>query len=391
MKTKISRKSFLQFLLSTLIMYTILFPADKLNIKEILLVITLFFGYFGKRIQASSKIIAFGFAFPLITIIYALLRGVDFSGALSFGYAWLFLLLIPLIKEYEFNLKKIFIIATYIVALIIDFIMIMDLLNLMSIGQNFMAKFFMNMNEIQGLGKGELSTFGYSIFYKPCPLIIITYAYLIFNKKIVKSIPLLIALFACGTRANFLIAIAITVLIPIFCFKKENKKFFIILTIILLSFYFIPIVYNKMSDLNAIKQSNSEAIKLADSKIVINSLKDNTLDLFLGTGVGSAFLSVRGHYMQTFELSFIDYLRQVGIVGLMLFFIFIGLIVKKLLKNKEIWLLIALLGFIAVAFTNPLLVTSTSFMVYLLAICYNDKEFGGFKDERGITFIHNME
>ena len=38
---------------------------------------------------------------------------------------------------------------------------------------------------------------------------------------------------------------------------------------------------------------------------------------------------------------------------------------KWLFKNQR-WMLICFLGYLAIAFTNPLLVTSTSFMAYVL-------------------------
>ena len=120
MTLKISRSSIIKFLLSVLLIYTILFPADKLNIKELLLMITLFFGYFDKKLHVSSKILFFGLVFPAVTIAYSLIRGVNLYDAISFGYVWLFLLLIPIIQDNNYNIKKAFIFSTYILALIID-------------------------------------------------------------------------------------------------------------------------------------------------------------------------------------------------------------------------------------------------------------------------------
>lgn len=94
-------------------------------------------------------------------------------------------------------------------------------------------------------------------------------------------------------------------------------------------------------------------------------MQSNILNILFGTGVGSSFRSFRGYEMTTFELSYVDYFRQVGVVGMLLFLNFIIKPVRDLFKHDR-WLLIGYLGYLAVAFTNPLLVTSTSFMMYLI-------------------------
>ena len=372
-RVKFDKQLIVKILLTVLISYTIIFPADRLNIKEILLAITLVMGYFGKRIHIDRKIVVFGVLFPLATIVYSLIRGNDLGNALSFGYVWAFILLIPIIRDYNYNIKNAFLVSTYVVAIIIDIIMLADLFGIVPIRENGIASFFISINEIQGLGKGIVSTIGYSIFYKSCPLIILSYAYYVYNKKVLKSLPLFLALFACGTRANFIVAIILTMVIPAIYWKSSRKSKAIFILVMLLAIALLPIAYNKLTELNSIKSINSDAVKIEDSRIIINDIKSSPLDLLLGTGVGSCFMSSRGHEMMTYEISAIDYLRQTGIVGITVLIIFIGFIVKSLKKRKQYWILVSIIGYVAVAFTNPLLVTSTSFMAYLFAICYNEE------------------
>lgn len=375
MNKTIDKKMFIKFLLLVLLVYTILFPADKINIKEILLVIVLFFGYFGRKIKMSSFIIFFGIIYPLLTIIYSIFRGVELSQALSYGYVWLFLLLVPIIQYSKCNYLKIFLFSTYIIALVIDIIMIMDLFNIIALYDNPLSVFFQNMNELQGLGKGILATFGYSIFYKSCPLILVSYSFYIYKKKFIKAFPLLVALFACGTRANFLIALLISTIIPLICFENKKNKMVLIVLIVISLLNFVPSISNMMSTLNSLKYDRSEAIKISDTNISLEIVNDNSCNFLFGTGVGSSFYSSRGQMMQTYEFSFIDYLRQTGVIGISVLIIFLGLLIKKIINKKELWLLIALLCYLGVAFTNPLLVTSTSFMVYLFVICYNEVDY----------------
>ena len=393
-RVKLDKQMIVKILLTVLISYTIIFPADRLNIKEVLLAVTVVMGYFGRKIHIDRKIVMFGVLFPILTISYSLIRGNDFGSAISFGYVWTFILLIPIIKEYNYNIKNVFLVSTYVVAMIINVIMLADLFGIVPIKENGIASFFISINELQGLGKGIVSTIGYSIFYKSCPLIIISYAYYVYNKKVVKSLPLLLALFACGTRANFIVAIILTMVIPAIYWKSSRKTRVIFALVIVLTIALLPIAYNKLTELNSIKYKNSDTIKIEDSKIIINDLKSSPLNLLLGTGVGSSFMSSRGHEMTTYEVSAIDYLRQTGIVGITVLIIFIGIIVKSLKKRKQYWMLVSIIGYVAVAFTNPLLVTSTSFMAYLFVICYNEKlkerTEGIIEDDQRNTSIHNL-
>lgn len=357
----------LQILVSALVIYCILFPADKLNIKEIIIVITLLFYLLGNKdnLKISKFILGYGIVFPIILTLYSVIRGTSLSSTLSYGYVWIYLLLLPAIKKYKIDIKKSFFSATYIVSLIIDFIMIADVLGLFTIYSNPVSIFFMNMNELQGLGKGMLATFGYSIYYKSCPLILVTYGYMIYKKKYLLSLPLLLSMFACGTRANFLMSVFITAAVPILCTDKKSKKMIFVPIIFGVGIFLLPEIYDKMIALNALKYDRSESIKFSDMQIIFELLSNNVLNLLFGLGVGSSFYSGRGFYMTTFELSYIDYLRQVGFVGMYFFIVFILRPVKTLYINRR-WLLIGYISYLAVAFTNPLLVTSTSFMLYLL-------------------------
>lgn len=356
-----------QILVSILIVYCIIFPADKLNIKEVILLLTLAWGYLSdkKCFKISKYIFEYAIVFPGILVVYAILRGVNIGSILSYAYVWVYLLLLPIILKKQINIMNPFLGATYFVALVIDFIMLTDVVGLFSLSKNPVAIFFNSMNELQGIGKGSLATFGYSIFYKSCPLILITYGYFISRKKYLFAAPLLLSMLACGTRANFLMALFITALIPTLCTEKISNKVLIILLLVGAGLYLLPRIYDQIVTLNALKYDRSDLIKTSDVKIIINNMKNSISNFILGTGVGSSFMSSRGKLMTTFEMSYVDYFRQVGLCG---FIIFAHFLIKPLrvLFEKERWLFICYVAYLAVAFTNPLLVTSTSFMLYLL-------------------------
>ena len=148
-------------------------------------------------------------------------------------------------------------------------------------------------------------------------------------------------------------------------FRYINNRTIFVPIIFGIGIYLLPEIYDKLVALNALKYGRSESVKFSDMQIIFELLSNNVLNSLFGLGVGSSFYSVRGSYMTTFELSYIDYLRQVGLVGISFFTVFILRPVKKLFSNRR-WLLIGYISYLAVAFTNPLLVTSTSFMLYLL-------------------------
>ena len=158
------------FFVGLTIVYCVLFPADKLNIKEIILAFTLLINLpciidYVKRDSGKTRLVFYGMLFPIVLTIYALIQGVSLGATLSYGYVWIFLFLIPPIVYFNIDIKKPFIAATILVAIMVDFIYITDLIGVVSIFSNPLVRFFDSMNELQ-YGKGILATFGYSIFYK---------------------------------------------------------------------------------------------------------------------------------------------------------------------------------------------------------------------------------
>ncbi len=368
-KKKNIKQTLMQVLVFLLIIYCIFFPADSFNLKEILLLLTLICLYICcSKVRLNGYIVFFGFIFPAICIVYSVIRGTSVGSAVSFGYVWVFLLLIPAVIYSGIDVKTPFFFATYCVALIIDFIMLADLTGLISIFSNPIAVYLKGIEELQGLGKGEVATFGYSIFYKSCPLILVTYSIFLYKNKYLLCIPLALSMVACGTRANLFMMLAITVAIPVFCRKKSQKRTVIICLLIVAAIILMPKLISKMSALNEIKADRSDNIKINDMLISLDISTASFLNFVFGTGVGSAFTSSRGMQLSTFELAYVDYFRQVGLIGLILFAVFLMKPIKILAKTNRP-LLVGYIAYLAVSFTNPLLVTSTSFMLYLLVYC----------------------
>lgn len=355
--------------------YCIAFPADVLNIKEILFTIpvALYFLFVSESVIVPRYIFAYGIIYPILTIVYSCIRGNEVSSVISYGYEWFILLLVLVTVACRVDLKKIFFAATYFIALIIDVVFIFDFLGIIPLGSNPISVFFSNMNEFQGLGKGIFSTFGYSIYYRSCALVLVTYSYLLYKRNYVLCVPIVLSMLVCGSRANFLMAAFISAAVPLLCTKKPSKKVIVVVLLTVVAFAFLPALLEKMMALNDLKFERSESIKITDAKVIFSNANSNFLNLLLGTGVGSSFYSPRGVEMKTTELSYIDYFRQAGIFGIIILAAFLIKPVKWLFNNER-WLLIGYVCYLIVAGTNPLLVTSTSFMLYVLV--YHEYEMG---------------
>lgn len=353
-----------------LTIYTIIFPRDILNIKEIMLFITLLLGISAIKNKMLEKdnfvFVFFSIIYPLMTIVFSIFLGESsLTEAITGGYVWIFLFLIPIIKYYELDIKKPFFIATTVIALMIDLIFLLDFFNILSIYNNWIIYFFDKFQEIQ-FGKGTSATFGYSIFFKASPLIIYTYAYALKNKKWIWTLVLLLAFFASGTRANLISAIILVPMVLIVSEPKYGKKIKLLIILSIIATLFLPNIIFRINNLNQIKKNRGDSIKNAAIETIINSIRKEPINYVFGTGIGSSFyFAARGKNVNVVEVSYLDYIRQVGFVGFFIFLLFILIPIKKIKKNDR-WVLFAYIMYLAVAATNPLLVTSTSFIGYVL-------------------------
>lgn len=354
--------------ISILLLYCIIFPADTINIKEILLFLCLFLTipaiYKALHERHVIMLLFYGVFFPTYVIAISIARDVVVYDVLSYGYVWFFFLLVPAISYYDINIRKPIIVGTLLIAISTLSIAILDIFSIISFFENPIRLFFTQMNELQS-GKGIYSTFGYSIFFKASPLIYFSLAYMVKNRKYIISLMLVFALFASGTRANAIIAIFIVVGTPILFFESANKKKIVRFIVVALCVAILPIFVKYMFQVSLLK-SGSDILKINDMTSVVKFLNDDPLRYLLGSGIGSYFYSGgREKMVNITEVSYLDYFRQVGLIGFIPFVVFIFYPFFNISLDKK-WLLVPYLGYLATAATNPLLISSTAFVVYIL-------------------------
>ena len=222
------------------------------------------------------------------------------------------------------------------------------------------------------MGKSSEYAFYYKIFLKTSPLIILLVDDSLNNKKYITTFIACISLLLSGTRANVLI-LTLYILSRIFFDVKIKKTYKILISFIL----FGIIVYN-LSNITFIitdimnKKGSIESDRIRNGlmssyKIIFSDIKN----LILGTGYNSSFynLGTKG-YTTTGEYSYLELIRQIGIIFFTIFIIFIIIPLKNKIKAST---KIAYIGYLIIAYTNPLLFSSTGFAAFTYMYTLEDK------------------
>ena len=368
------RRSIGVFLLILFVFYCAAFPANVFNLKVIIFLLLLIIGFPELIICCSKRefgiILIFIFCYLFITVTESLVIGNgSVKEVLSFSWVWLMLLIVPISIQWNVDYTRVFLNATLYIAIVLDLIFLLDITGAVNMFDNPLSRILYETNDLK-LGKGELSTFGYFIFYKTTPLLVVSLSYFSYKKNIFLSLLLFVALCASGTRANLLIGVC--VLLFGFCFNKCKNRL-LVGGVLLISVILILYVcfYDDFMERSRMKAEISDNIKYSDIFDITNMMLNDKFKTIFGFGIGSYFNSTARGAVNIVEVSYFDYLRQVGIVCFMFFLMFLIFPVIKIIRKQIWWLLFGYLGYLLIAATNPLLVSSTSFLVYILVYIYS--------------------
>lgn len=373
------------FLIAVVIIITVIDPTGKMTgLKEISFIAamlsTVIYGVVFKNMNFRYQNLLIVFLlviFPVMSLISAPLLGneIDFFIWLGFFKSYLYVFFLFVLINSERSVLRIFIIATLSVALlsIISYISITYKPELyISIYDFFVRK---TDNAIFSFNRSFLGYNVHSMFYKTSPLLIITLAYLLFRKSQKKkrdfllSIIVFLGLLFTGTRASMLGAFSLVLLFFLkFIYINISKKIIFIPIVIVLAVLFYATI-NLLSD----KQEYSNKIKYANLESYIYQYS-NPKTIVFGQGVGSSFyVTGRQTTVTHTELSYMDIFRMYGFFfgSLFLFIIFIPgfLMLLKGASNAKAFG-IGYLVYLPVAGTNPLLISSTGFLVVSIAYWY---------------------
>ena len=373
-------KNFNSVLMFILVFSIVFFPSGSFNIKIISfgLLLILNINLFLKKLlrKENTLILFFGIVFPIMLIILStLINNFDFSSAVSSAYIMTYILLVIIINYYDIKYEKMLIFSLSCLSILITVSGMLDLAGIYSLSNNSVLEFFRIRNEAR-IGYWPTTTFGYVLFFKASSLLIVLVAYTLMRKKYLLLLVTVVAMGFTGTRANLYASLIVILVYYIFYKRMTLTKvltFIVVATGLLFSSpYILGFIINMST-----KKSSTDMVKYEHLMSIKDLLVNNPLYIFTGSGLGSYFFStgIMG-YTNLSEYAFADLFRQIGLIGFLPFIYFLFSPVKILFKvSKYQWLGISYLGYLIIAFTNPLLFSSTPFALYIFvyAVFYKEK------------------
>ncbi|WP_162151123.1 hypothetical protein [Haploplasma modicum] len=355
----------------------IFLPAGTFGLKNIsfflIIVITLF--YNPKNFNITKNEFIFAFLMPTFFILLSFItNSSDVIGVISRGLTGYLLLISIAIRRFKINFMAIVLNTLKILSFIIIFLVLLDYFNIVDLNNNFLTQWFTKTeNAMIGKDSNQLA-FRYLIFFKSSPLLLLLLLYSLNKNSYTWSILSLISILLTGTRANFFVSIFVCFFYLIFIKKGKTLKFIILflsigfIILFLDDFiYVIEDIFLRKGDSDSVRTGHLESILL---------LLSNTKILIFGQGLSSYFFSTGiDKFTNIVELSYWDLLRQLGIVGFSFFTIFL-IYLSILISKKEgyLWLLITLISYLIIAYTNPLLYSSTGYILFIVVMTFTYKK-----------------
>lgn len=370
MSIKIRNKDVVNFFVVVFIFVSILFPADFYHMKVISFAFSIFFGAYQLMKQFANHkymwVYLMGIAFPGIIIFQSVFVGSSFGDAFSGGYTAALFLLLILVLEYDIKYEKYLLIALRIIAYATVLIVFLDIIGIIN-ANGCLIRDFLYKYKIALMGKSPAYSSYYKIFFKTSPLLLILLNYSI-DKRDYFHIIISIVAMLFGTRANLFIMLLLVLyklvnLHP----RNKNERIIKIIMILMVIFgciiagqYIVDIVHRMM---NTSGSKMSDAIRAGQIKGIVDVFKRPYQVLF-GAGFGNDILYNynTNQWVKDFEISYFALFAKIGIIWFSIFMIFVLVPIFKV-KNKDY--VIMYLGYLAICFTNPLLCSSTAFLMYI--------------------------
>jgi hypothetical protein len=389
---------FIRVAIIFLVFVLILDPGDLIfHLKVPLFVLIFLFWLLLKTIypiRVNRAIININFlllSIPLIGICVAILQQnlANISFAFGFIKSFIIILLSILIIDQRIDLSNYLVKLCFIIPAIIIPIYI-----LFTVNPTLFIYFYKYLAEKDVAKFSQREFYGYKVimlYYRTSPLLLFPLAYY-FNQFLTKdkkpfyfilSGIFLFTLILSGTRANMLAGVVVvSYLLFNYLYNKRNKFPFLLgcllCGITLLSF---------LKTLSFSETDKSSDMKAGHYDSYIKLFMEHPQYLVWGEGLGSQFYSSgNADFVTQTELTYIDLIRWFGIpLAIVLILLLLYPIIyfysnKKVSQNNR-YLIVSYWGYLFIAGTNPLLVSSTGMLAVLtlfsaLGVCdiENDRE-----------------
>lgn len=359
-----------RILISLFVFLCVLLPGDIFSSKKILFSIICLLNYrvFLSSLTKKSGVffLIFGFIFPSILFFYSSFLREEILTSFSRSFAPYTFLLIIIIRHYAINFEDILIKAIYFIMITTILFVLLDMIGFLNVNSGFVREIIYGYN-LGLMGKSLDYPFYYKVFFKTSPLLVVLLFKKFHNSQYFTVSLTLLALIFSGTRANVIFSVFF--LFVYYSFYDNNKhKFikyiFLSATTIFLILFFTTLL-DVLTELVIEKGRVSDVIRAGHIEGIKELLKNDPWIIFKGTGMGSVFFSYGADsYVSSIEWSYIDLWRQMGLPLFSLFIFFISLPIFIKTANKK-FKKAAYITYLCIAATNPLLFSSTSYLMFI--------------------------
>lgn len=367
----IKKKTINELLISAFVIISVIFPGDIYSLKKIL---------FSSICIVNAKLIIsslarkrngilafFGFVFPTILFLYSLLMTVNIVVAFSRSFAAYMFLLIFIVKQYKIDFEKILIKSITLIAFATVTLALLDLAGLINVNTGFFRNEIMYGYGLGLMGKSSLYPFYYKIFFRTSSLLVILLFKKFNDSKYFITLLTLVALIISGTRANVLFPLFFLVAYYVFDTGNKSKliRYAFVATAIACTIIFSGVIIQNFNEAFIVRGEVSDTVRQGHIEGIKELITSDPWIILKGSGMGSEFYSYgRDAYVSSIEWSYIDLWRQMGFLFFFLFLVFITLplFYKHEVGNYKKY---AYITYLCIAATNPLLFSSTSYLVFI--------------------------
>jgi len=336
----------------------------------------------------------FGFVFPTILFLYSSLMTGNILVSFSRSFAAYMFLLIFVVKHYKIDFEKILLKSIKLIAFATVALALLDVSGLINVNTGFFRHEIMYGYGLGLMGKSPQYPFYYKIFFKTSPLLVILLFKKFNDSKYFTTLLTLTALIISGTRANVLFPLFFLVAYYVFATGNKSKliKYAFIATVIAGSIIFSGVIIQAFNEAFIERGEASDIVRQGHIRGIKELIASDPWIILRGSGMGSEFYSYgRDAYVSSIEWSYIDLWRQMGFLFFFLFLVFISL---PLFYKHEVgrYKKYAYITYLCIAATNPLLFSSTSYLVFIY-MYYDlkkyklDKEFTNENGKYCISYI----
>lgn len=371
MNLTIKKKTINEILISTFVLVSVIFPGDIYNLKKILFfsicIINLRLIILSLINKENSILSLFGFVFPTILFLYSSIITGNIIVSFSRSFAAYMFLIIFVVKYYNLDFEKILINAIRIIMYATILLVTLDLIGLMSVNTGFFRNEIMYRYGIGLMGKSPMYPFYYKVFFRTSPLLVVLLFKRFNDSNYLTTFLTLFALVISGTRANALFPLFFLIYFYILYTGNKSKliKYAFVFFAVIFTVIFSSTLLDVFNETFIVRGKVSDVVRAGHIEGIKELVRNDPWIIIRGSGMGSVFYSYGiNDYTSSIEWSYIDLWRQ---MGFLFFFLFLMFIILPLFYNNKSgkYKRYAYLAYLCIAATNPLLFSSTSYLMFI--------------------------